>query len=67
MGYPKDSLRYYIYFSANPRVVIIRHVIFLEKEFIQEGGIGKKIDLTEKETSVPQITYHIIKHGESSQ
>jgi len=34
VGYPKDSLVYYIYFLADPRVVVVRHVIFLEEEFI---------------------------------
>ena len=34
MVYPKDSLDYYIYFLANPRIVVARHVIFLEEEFI---------------------------------
>ena len=40
MGYPKDSLGYYVYFLADPRVVVDKHIIFLEKAFIQKGGMG---------------------------
>ena len=60
VGYPKDSLGYYIYFLANLRVVVARHVIFLEEEFIQEGGIGKKTDMTEENSFVSQIPDQII-------
>ncbi len=45
VGYPKDSFGYYFYLPQSPRVVISRDIIFLEKEFLQEGGKGKKIEL----------------------
>ena len=34
VGYRKDSLGYYIYFLANPRVMVAKHIIFLEETFI---------------------------------
>ena len=66
MGYPKDSLGYYVYFLVDPRVVVAKHTIFLEKAFIQEGGMGRKIDLAEKESYVPETPYQITKYGEMS-
>ena len=47
VGYPKESLGYQFYLPDEQRVVISRHAIFLEKEFIQEGGKGRKIVLEE--------------------
>lgn len=47
--------------------MVTRHVIFLEEEFFQEGGMGNKIDLAEKGFFVPQIPDQIIEPGESSQ
>ena len=67
VGYSKDSLWYYIYFPTNPRVVVARHVVFLEEKFIQKGGMGKKIDLEENESSISQILDQIIEQGEPSQ
>ena len=64
VGYPKDCLGYYIYLLADPRVVIARHVIFLEEEFIQEGGIGKKINLQEKMPSCSQVPDQITEQSE---
>ena len=52
MEYSKDSLGYYVYFSNDSTVVIAKHIIFLEEAFIQECGMGKKIDL-EYESSDP--------------
>ncbi len=45
VGYPKDSFGYYFYLPTTQRVVISRDVIFLEKEFILEGGKGRKLEL----------------------
>jgi len=67
VGCPKDSLGYYIYFLADPRVVVARHVIFLKKELIHEGGMAKKIDLIDEGSFVSQIHDRIIKQAELSQ
>ena len=47
MGYPKESIGYYFYHPTQQKMFVGRHVIFLEKEFIQEGGSGRNIELTE--------------------
>ena len=38
VGYPKDSLGYCFYLSVEQVVVVSRDTIFLEKEFLKEGG-----------------------------
>ena len=48
IGYPKDSLGYYFYFHADTRVLISRHAKFLENEFIEDGGVGRKFELSEE-------------------
>ena len=47
VGYPKESIGYYFYNPTKEKVFVGRHAIFLEKEFIQEGGIGRSIELEE--------------------
>ena len=48
IGYPKDSLGYYFYFNADRRVLISRHAKFLENQFIEDGSVGRKIELSEE-------------------
>ena len=47
IGYPKESLGYYFYFPTDQRISISRNAHFLEKEFLEEGGAGRKIELKE--------------------
>jgi len=47
VGYPKDTLGYEFYISELQQVVVSRNAIFLEKEFIQERGNERKIELGE--------------------
>ena len=41
-------MEYYFYLPEDHNVIVSRHTIFLEKEFIQDGGSGRKIELEEK-------------------
>ena len=43
IGYPKDSLGYYFYFPSDQRISISRNAHFLEKEFLEEGGMGRNV------------------------
>ena len=45
VGYPKDSLGYCFYLPVEQVVVVSRDAIFFEKEFLKEGGMGRKIML----------------------
>ena len=47
VGYPKESIEYYFYNLAQQKVFVGRHVIFLEKEFIEEGSSGRSVELEE--------------------
>ena len=48
IGYPKDSLGYYFYFPSDQRISISRNAHFLEKEFLEEGGMGRNVELKEE-------------------
>ena len=48
IGYPKEFLGYYFYFSEDHNVIVSQHAIFHKKQFIQDGGIGRQIGLEEK-------------------
>ena len=54
VGYLKDSLGYYFYLPIEQVVVVSRDAIFLEKEFLKEGGKGKKIMLDEESSKEAQ-------------
>ena len=54
IGYPKDSLGYCFYLPTEQVVVVSRDVIFLEKEFLKEGGKGRKIMLDEESSKEAQ-------------
>jgi len=55
------------FFPVDPRVVVTKHIIFLEAAFIQEDGMGKKVDLVEEWSFFSQIPDQITEHSESSQ
>ena len=48
IGYPKEFMGYYFYFSQDHNVIVSRNTIFLEKLFIQDGGSGRLVELEEK-------------------
>ena len=48
VGYPKDSLGYCFYLPAEQVIIVSRDVVFLEKQFLKEGGKRRKIMLDEK-------------------
>ena len=54
VGYPKDSLGYCFYLPAEQVIVVSRDAISLEKEFLKEGGMGRKIMLDEESSKEAQ-------------
>ena len=48
IGYPKESIGYYFYFPQDHNVIVSRNTISLEKQFIQDGGNGRLVELEEK-------------------
>ena len=47
VGYPKESKGYYFYLPEEQKLFIRLRAIFLEKEFLSEGTIASKIELSE--------------------
>ena len=48
IGYPKESLGYYFYFSEDRNVIMSWHAIFLEKLFIKDSDNRRLVELEEK-------------------
>ena len=59
VGYPKDSLGYCFYLPTEQVVVVSRDIIFLEEEFLKEGGKGRKITLDEESSMKAQQIDHM--------
>ncbi|KAL2512932.1 Uncharacterized protein Adt_18532 [Abeliophyllum distichum] len=54
-GYPKENVGYYFYNSNEMKVIISKHVIFLEKELILRKDSGSKVDLEEVQETTNKI------------
>ena len=48
IGYPKEFMGDYFYFSQDHNVIVSWNVIFLKKQFIQDGGSRRLVELEEK-------------------
>jgi Reverse transcriptase (RNA-dependent DNA polymerase) len=47
MGYPKETKGYYFYYKPENKIVIARHTVFLEKEFLVRGSSESNVQLEE--------------------
>jgi len=47
MGYPKETLGYYVYNRTEGKVFVTRNSVFLEKEFLKREKNGHKVYLKE--------------------
>ena len=47
VGYPKESKGYYFYLAEEQKLFVSLRAIFLEKEFLGEGTVATKIELSE--------------------
>jgi len=47
MGYPKETLGYYVYNYTEGKVFVTRNTVFLEKEFLKREKNGQKVYLEE--------------------
>ena len=66
VGYPKDSLGFCFYLHTEQLVVVSKDAVFLEKEFLTEGGIRRKIMLDEESSkeAIQQIDQMMIDQPE---
>ena len=47
VGYPKETKGYYFYLPEEQKLFVGLRAIFLEKEFLEEGTVASKVELTE--------------------
>jgi hypothetical protein len=47
VGYPKETKGYYFYYKSENKIVVVRHAVFLEKEFLAKGSSGSNVQLEE--------------------
>jgi hypothetical protein len=47
MGYPKETKGYYFYYKSENKIVVARHAVFLEKEFLARGSNESNVQLEE--------------------
>jgi hypothetical protein len=47
VGYPKETKGYYFYYQSENKIIVARHGIFLEKEFLAKGSSGSNVILEE--------------------
>ncbi|GJY85226.1 retrotransposon protein, putative, ty1-copia subclass [Tanacetum coccineum] len=62
IGYPKETMSYYFYFSPKNKIVVARYAEFFEKNIITQEISGRAMDLEEiqdEDTSPSEITTKI--------
>jgi hypothetical protein len=47
MGYPKETKGYYLYYKSENKIVVARHAVFLEKEFLARESSRSNVQLEE--------------------
>jgi transposase InsO family protein len=53
IGYPKETKGYYFYQQSESKVVVARHAVFLEKEFLARRSSGSSVQLEEVHDATP--------------
>jgi hypothetical protein len=47
VGYPKKTKGYYFFYKSENKIVIVRHAVFLKKEFLARGSSESNVQLEE--------------------
>ena len=45
VGFPKETKGYYFYYQSENKLVVARHGVFLENEFLTKGSSGSNVIL----------------------
>ena len=45
VGYPRENYGYYFYDPIKQKIFVLKHSVFIEKEFFLKGDSGRKIEL----------------------
>ena len=59
VGYPKETIEYQFYITLEQRLFVSKHVVFLEKGFLQIEDSGSKVELDEVQDALID-TSHLI-------
>ncbi|KAL3656045.1 Pyruvate dehydrogenase complex component E2 1 [Castilleja foliolosa] len=55
VGYPKEIKGYYFYHQSENKIVVARHGVFLEKEFLAKGSSGSSVQLEEVQDTLDHL------------
>jgi hypothetical protein len=47
VGYSRETKGYYFYYKSENKIVVARHAVFLQKEFLTRGSSGSNVQLEE--------------------
>ena len=57
VGYPKEMIGYKLYNTLEQRLLVSKHVVFLEKEFILREDNGSKVELGEIQDALTDTSH----------
>ena len=57
VGYPKETMGYQFYNTLEQRLLVSKHVIFLEKEFLLREDSGSKVELCEVQDALTDASH----------
>jgi hypothetical protein len=56
IGYLRETKGYYFYHRSDNKVFVVRHGVFLEKEFLSKERSGSKVTLEEIQDPLPDVS-----------
>ena len=59
VGYPKETMGYQFYNALEQRLFISKNAIFLEKEFLLREDNGSKVELSEVQDALTDVSHLI--------
>ena len=57
VGYPKETMGYQFYNTLEQRLLVSKHAIFLEKEFLLREDSGSKVELCEVQDALTDTSH----------
>ena len=57
IGYPKETMGYQFYNTLEQRLLVSKHAIFLEKEFLLREDSGSKVELSEVQDALTDASH----------
>ena len=57
VGYPKETIGYQFYNTLEQRLFVLKHAVFLEKEFLLREDNGSKVELSEVQDTLTDTSH----------